>query len=55
MKRILDDALASRREAIFGLLATLSVVDVAGAILDRRRIAQLRIGSRGVSYFLGSP
>jgi predicted nucleic acid-binding protein len=35
VERIPDEALASRREAIFGLLATLSVVDVAGAILDR--------------------
>jgi predicted nucleic acid-binding protein len=35
IERIPDEALASRREAIFGLLATLSVVDVAGAILDR--------------------
>ena len=35
VERIPDDALASRREAIFGLLATLSVVEVAGAILDR--------------------
>lgn len=34
-ERIPDEALASRREAIFGLLATLSVVDVAGVILDR--------------------
>ena len=35
VERIRDEALASRREAVFGLLATLSVVDVAGAILDR--------------------
>jgi predicted nucleic acid-binding protein len=35
VERIPDEALASRREAIFGLLATLSVIDVAGAILDR--------------------
>ncbi|MGD0835577.1 MAG: type II toxin-antitoxin system VapC family toxin [Polyangia bacterium] len=35
VERIPDEALASRREAIFGLLATLAVVDVAGAILDR--------------------
>jgi predicted nucleic acid-binding protein len=35
VERIPDDALASRREAIFGLLATLSVVDVSAAILDR--------------------
>jgi predicted nucleic acid-binding protein len=35
VERIPDGALASRREAIFGLLATLSVVEVAGAILDR--------------------
>jgi predicted nucleic acid-binding protein len=35
VERIPDEALASRREAIFGLLATLSVVDVAGVILDR--------------------
>jgi len=35
VERIPDEALASRREAIFGLLATLSVVDIAGAILDR--------------------
>ena len=35
VERIPDEALASRREAVFGLLATLSVVDVAGAILDR--------------------
>jgi predicted nucleic acid-binding protein len=35
VERIPDEALASRREAIFGLLSTLSVVDVAGAILDR--------------------
>jgi len=34
-ERIQDDALASRREAIFGILATLSVVDIASAILDR--------------------
>jgi predicted nucleic acid-binding protein len=35
VERIPDEALASRREAIFGLLATLAVVDVAGVILDR--------------------
>jgi predicted nucleic acid-binding protein len=35
VERIPDDALASRREAIFGILATLSVVEVAGSILDR--------------------
>ncbi len=35
VERIPDEALASRREAIFGLLATLEVVDVAGVILDR--------------------
>jgi predicted nucleic acid-binding protein len=35
VERIPDGALASRREAIFGLLATLSVVEVAGVILDR--------------------
>lgn len=35
LDRIPDEALASRREAILGLLATLSVVDVAGVILDR--------------------
>lgn len=35
IERIPDGALASRREAIFGLLATLAVVDVAGVILDR--------------------
>jgi predicted nucleic acid-binding protein len=35
VERIPDGTLASRREAIFGLLATLSVVDVVGAILDR--------------------
>jgi len=35
VERIPDEALASRREAIFGLLATLAVVDVAGLILDR--------------------
>ena len=35
VERISDEALASRREAIFGLLATLAVVDVAGLILDR--------------------
>jgi len=35
VERIPDEALASRHEAIFGLLATLAVVDVAGAILDR--------------------
>jgi predicted nucleic acid-binding protein len=35
VERIPDEALASRREAIFGLLATLAVVDIAGAILDR--------------------
>ena len=35
VERIPDEALASRREAIFGLLATLSVVDVAGVVLDR--------------------
>jgi uncharacterized protein len=35
VERIPDDALASRREAIFGVLATLSVVDIAGVILDR--------------------
>jgi uncharacterized protein len=35
VERISDEALASRREAIFGLLATLDVVDVAGVILDR--------------------
>jgi len=35
VERIADEELASRREAVFGLLATLSVVDVAGAVLDR--------------------
>jgi len=35
VERISDQALASRREAIFGIIATLSVVDVAGAVLDR--------------------
>ena len=30
-----DESLAIRREAIFGLLTTLSVVDVAGPVLDR--------------------
>jgi predicted nucleic acid-binding protein len=35
VERIPDDALASRREAIFGILATLSVVEVVGSILDR--------------------
>jgi predicted nucleic acid-binding protein len=35
VERIPDEALASRREAIFGLLATLAVVDLAGVILDR--------------------
>jgi len=35
VERIPDEALASRREAIFGLLATLAVVDIAGVILDR--------------------
>jgi predicted nucleic acid-binding protein len=35
VERISDEELAIRREAVFGLLATLSVVDVAGAILDR--------------------
>jgi uncharacterized protein len=35
VERIPDEALASRREAIFGILATLAVVDIAGAILDR--------------------
>jgi predicted nucleic acid-binding protein len=35
VERIPDEALASRREAIFGLLATLTVVDVAGVVLDR--------------------
>jgi predicted nucleic acid-binding protein len=34
VERISDEELASRREAVFGLLATLSVVDVAGAVLD---------------------
>jgi predicted nucleic acid-binding protein len=35
VERISDEDLASRREAIFGLLATLSVVDAAGPVLDR--------------------
>jgi uncharacterized protein len=35
VERIPDEDLASRREAIFGLLATLTVVDVAGVVLDR--------------------
>jgi predicted nucleic acid-binding protein len=35
VERISDEDLAVRREAIFGLLATLSVVDVAGPVLDR--------------------
>jgi uncharacterized protein len=35
VERIPDEALASRREAIFGLLDTMAVVDVAGVILDR--------------------
>jgi predicted nucleic acid-binding protein len=35
VERISDVDLSSRREAIFGILATLSVVDVAGSVLDR--------------------
>jgi hypothetical protein len=35
VERISDQDLASRREAIFGLLDTLAVVDVASVILDR--------------------
>jgi predicted nucleic acid-binding protein len=35
VEHIPDETLASRREAIFGLLGTLSVVDIAGVILDR--------------------
>jgi predicted nucleic acid-binding protein len=35
VESISDQVLASLREAIFGLLATLSVIDVAGAVLDR--------------------
>lgn len=35
VERIPDEALATRRQAIFGLLDTLAVVDVAGVILDR--------------------
>ena len=35
MERIPDAALAIRREAIFGLLSTLSVVEIVGVILDR--------------------
>jgi predicted nucleic acid-binding protein len=35
VEHISDEDLAIRREAVFGLLATLSVVDVASAVLDR--------------------
>jgi predicted nucleic acid-binding protein len=35
VERISDEAIASRREAIFGILATLSVVEIAGPVLDR--------------------
>ncbi len=35
VERIPDEDFASRRQAIFGLLDTLAVVDVAGVVLDR--------------------
>ncbi len=35
VEHISDVDLSTRREAIFGILATLSVVDVAGSVLDR--------------------